>query len=45
MLGFALGPRGLLNTNRLVCPIRNGRVGSLKQREGPTQMGSHSGGI
>ena len=48
-LGFVLvvafGLRGFLDTNMLVSVMQNRRIGDLNQREAPTQMGLHSGGI
>ena len=48
--GSALGPQGLVpqgfsDTNMLVFPTENARVGGLDQREAPTRRDSRCSGI
>ena len=40
-----LGQQGFLDTNMLVFPMRNGRVGGLNQCDGSTRMVSRCSGI
>ena len=44
-IGSAMLGVGFLDTNMLVSPTQNGRVGGLNQRDGPARVVLHFSGI